>query len=78
MTGFTIALLMASAALVISAVSRLRVSCATLSQAECALEGELASEGAKVEGFTAFGCLTAGAGLLLHLRRARRTGQRAT
>lgn len=71
--GLTAGLLVASAALVVSAVTRLRVNCATLSQTECALETELAGEGARVEAFAALGCLLAGAGLFLRLRRPKTT-----
>lgn len=71
MAGLTAGLLLASAALIVSAVTRLRVNCATLSQTECALESELAGEGARLESLAAFGCLLAGAGLFLRMRRPR-------
>ena len=69
MGGLLLGLLLASVALGVSAVLRLGARCASQSENECALEREIASEGARREGLMALGALLCSGGLFLRLRR---------
>jgi hypothetical protein len=69
MGGLLSGLLIASVALGVSAVSRLGARCVSHSENECALEREIAGEGARGEGLLALGALLCSGGLFLRLRR---------
>ena len=67
--GLCGALAIAAVVLLVLAVLRLQIDCATLSSEECAFEKTLAGNIARLQAFAALGCAAVAGGGFLLLRR---------